>query len=70
MIPLSDAHFILKWVKLGLIQKNKALQNTWKAHKINTFIYPTTSSSGFHINLIYIDAFSFNKALFSISTLS
>ena len=25
---------------------------------------------GFHINLIYIDAFSFNKALFSISTLS
>ena len=51
MIPLSDAHFILKWVKFGLIQKNKALQNAWKAYKINTFTYQDSSSSGTGVHL-------------------
>lgn len=50
MIPLSDAHFILKWVKFGLIQKNKALQNTWKAYKINIFTYQDSSLSGSLLN--------------------
>ena len=54
MIPLSDAHFILKWVKFGLIQKNRALQNAWKAHKINTFTYQGSSSSGAFLQLLYI----------------
>ena len=46
IFPILGAHFIFKWVKFGLIQKNKALQNAWKACKINAFISPNSSSSG------------------------